>query len=1834
MMEDTNAKNADPRMPPVPPKHFPWGKLIASLIVLSIGGLGALYYAFTPGGGNNIDDADTVMVSDFNPTGDIPAGNTNINVDFNRDIVSANEVDRVSPVDLLAVSPPLSGQYRWISQSAFRFIPDAPLPDGTEFTVTIRDDILKKHHLVFGGQRIFSFKTQAFAIGNTGINFRYTDSKHKKLKALIDFDFNYPVDPQALARSLLIDIDKAGTVAFNVTQKSAGTHLTVETHQIATTKSARDVRLSFSRPLPSTVGNMSIRSFEQTLILEGKKSLKVESVQPEQRGDAFVIQIRFSSYVDPKRAKNYISVSPKGEYRFEQSWRYINVYGDFSAASSYTVDIKKGLTGEDGALLEHDFSRTVIIPDLEPSVSFASPGLYLPKKGSGNIAINSVNVKKINVAVTRVFVNNIVFFLGSGDNYGYYGGYEYGGTSPGNLGKQVFSKAVTVEAKRNKKVVTDLDMTGFVSDKYQGVFAVSVRDTDSYWRRETKMIIATDMGIIAKVAENKLMVFVNSLKTLKPYGNTTINLISKTNQVMASVKTDASGVATISNLATLSKEFTPYVITVSRGDDFSFLKFANTTVSAADFDTGGRTIPPAWQYRTYLYTDRGVYRPEDTAHLTGIIRDRDLTEPRSVPVKLTVRSMDNRIFKTFATKIGDGGLVSFDIDFPRWAQTGYYSAVLATSTGDELASLNLQVEDFMPDQIKVAAVTDKPAYNPGDTVNIDVTGTMLFGPPAANKYVEASVNIKPVVFKPKEYGGFSFYNSTKNFSGISRDLGDATLDTAGRHRFTYAVDTDFAPPSSLKGTVFVTVRDEGGRAVSGATTFDIHPYPDYVGLRKKVEGYATPDKPTVFEVIALKPDGKPFAGRNIDVALYRIVWQTTLKRDSRGYYRYVSEREESLVTTQTVTTSAAPTRVVFTPKEYGSYQIIATDNDGGASSSVSFYASGWGYSPWAMSKPDRLDIDFDKKEYDPGDTATVQIRAPFSGKLILTVERDSIEETHIVTMQENTASITLPVKADWAPNVYVVGTLIRSTEGLEEHAPARAYGAFPLHVSFKKYALDLAIEAPGEMRPDNDLKVSVSVPRGGPSAFVTLAAVDEGILQLTGFASPDPLKYFFSKQRLSVETHDLYTFLLPEVKSASKQSSSGGGADGERRKNLNPIAVKRVKPVALWSGVVRPDASGKAVINLHVPQFNGSLRLMAVGVRGDHFGAARHNVTVADTIVLSPTIPRFLAPKDSFRLPVSVYNNTGKDGSFTVSVSAEGPVTFTDGTLTLDIPSKSEKLAFFEGAAQNAVGAAVITVRAKGNGQKTADITELGVRPVNPLTIESGSGSVSPGNSATVQLPGDFLPGTVLPRVMVSGLPASSLGGSLQYLLKYPYGCLEQTTSKAFPLLYFSDLAKAIEPALFAERSVGYYVNEAIGKLESMQFGNGGFSVWPGVATSNNYASIYASHFLVEAKKAGYLVQDGTINGIRRNMDVIVSRPLNADSDYQRRSMLERRVYALYVLALMGDPDLGSMMYLNETQLDNMDTYSRMRLAAAFAYANKPDMAKKLLPAKIAPSTDTKRETGNNFNSPVRANAIILSTLADIDPHNPAVAVLAEKLAKSAKVGRYYTTQENAMALLALGKILHATGSGECRGSVTSGLSTLAEFDVTGVTLTDKELAGKKLTITSAGTGLCYYFWQLEGVKATGTAREYDVDIQVRRRYVNKDGMALDYRHVPHGELVIAEIEIQSKSDDISNIVIVDMLPAGLEIENPRLESRQGSDWLEKRYEKQQRLYPDYMDIRDDRLILFGDVYRNHPRVFYYALRAVSPGTFAVPSIKAEAMYNPVITSLASASSMTIEPRK
>lgn len=1785
-------------------KNARWLGIIAALVVIIAVCLG--YILASPPG------KVSVTIESFSPKGEVTQA-TNITIEFSQYIVDEASIDVQLDSVPVVFEPPIPGKFRWIARNKLRFFPEVLLLPSMRYTVEVLPEICKYENTYLKGNRKFSFYTQRFRVENAYISFNLADPESKKVTIVGTVEFNYPVNIEDVKKHLNIAFENGNKIPYQIITPQSSASIQLESDPMERWEKDKKIRLQISRDLLPINGNMGFSDdYVRDFVLKSKDKLKVEGVFVDQRGKYGNIKIRFSSPVNIDMARQFISVTPAIEYQIMANYNYIELQGDFEVPKAYTVNIRKGLMGADGSKLESDFSTIAVMQNLEPSIGFVGDGIYLSRTGSMNVGLTTINVDKVEIEVQKVYENNLVHLIHTGAVNDYEGYYWYNLEA---LGKQIHTEEIAIPQRPNEEVLTPINMRSYLADERIGIFAVVARDVERRWRYAQRWIMITDLGITVKGTGDQFLVWVNSLSTLEPVSDAEVTLLSMNNQVMDTRSTDKDGIATFRLTEATTEEFSPFLVTVSQGQDLSFLELSRRQIATTDFDVEGQPYL-RHGYDAFVYGDRDIYRPGEKAHLAAVIRGPKAMVPPPFPLKMEILGPDNRIFSEFVKTINDEGACEFEVELPVYAKTGRYVARAIVGKDDEIGRGGFSVEEFMPDRIKVKVSTDSESYNLGQDAKIQVEAVNLFGPPASGRAVESQYSIESSSFSPPQWKSFSFYDPSRQFSRITSELGKAVLDQQGKHTFVLNLPTGIQPPSSLRGIISVTVLEPGGRAVTSYKTIDIHPYFHYIGLRQTKEEYADVNKPKEMEFVVVDQKGQIAPGRQCEVSCYRITWNSILRRVDNTY-RYVSERQENLVNSFTVTSGSSPGKFSFTPQDYGEYRISIRDMQSVTSASMTFYASGWGYAPWAMDKPERLEIDLDKTTYRPGETAKVQIKSPFSGKLLITVEGDKIYHRQALMMKENTAEVKIPVSDTYKPNMYVSASVIRSTRSLERHAPVRAFGVAPLSVDCGENKLDISLEAPAEMRPLNQLKVSFTVKSAKRSERVnlTVAAVDEGICQLTGFETPDPFGYFFGKKRLEVTSYDIYSAVLPEIESATTPSTAAG--DEARRKRIGPVSVTRVRPVALWSGIIQTDKNGRGTATFDVPQFNGSLRIMAVAFSGNKFGSARKDIKVFDPIVLTPTFPRFIASGDRFQAPVSIFNGTGMADNFTVRLDVQGPVEKPEPeTHRVFLDSKAEQQVVFSIKAKNSIGKVTFNLSAVGGGEKAAITTDVPLRSAAPPITLTGSGVVKAGSEAQFTLPGDWVPDTTEFGLTISAFPTTQFAGSLQYLLQYPYGCAEQTTSRLFPLLYFNDMAKLVEPQLFGTKSPDYFIKEGMIRLESMQTPSGGFAFWPGEGSVNPWTSIYVSHFFVEARRAGYEVPDRVYNpmiGALQNH----ARATTYD-EHLRHWQLETKVYACYVLAVAGRPEKSVMFYLKNTELKNMSDYSQYQLAGAFALSGDTGTARLLMPATVT-IQDVTRETGGNFNSSTRAKAIMLDVLAEVDPDHPSVPKLVKGLMDEAsKYDRWYTTQDNAFAFLALGKMMRKQPPGQYRGTAMLNGVKLADFDPKDQQFSGKDWGGKTVTLSIQGTGTCYYYWKAFGIPLSPDIKEFDQELVVRRRYLDRRGQPIRYDQFQQGDMIVAEISAKAVTEDMDNVIILDMLPAGFEIENPRLESRAGIPWI-----KDTGYRPDYMDIRDDRMLIFAALPRQQERKFYYALRAVSVGDFVLPAVAAEAMYDPEKASVA-----------
>src|SRR5690554_650537 len=1636
-----------------------------------------------------------IRLTEMRPAGEIDL-RTNLTFVFSTHVVEKSEVGKTTDLPLVEFAPEIPGRFRWVSRKELRFLPETPFRPSTTYTAEINHDLFIKEDQNFSGNRSVKFSTTRIKVENVSMNLKTPKPLTRGLVVETRITFNHPVDRNELLKNMQMRLQGSRrAVDYHLQAEQNSRVFVLLSEPLTPGDREQTIELTLPRGFRGLEGDLGLAAeFKASGVLGAKKTLAVTGAVPQKDSASFWVALRFSERPETESFSNFIRVQPEVAYRIEADGNTVLIRSnDFKPENKYTISVLAGLPALNGYPLARDFSQVVTFGDLDPSLNFNSPGQYLSSRGHLNLGLETVNVNRINLEIRRVYLNNLVPFL---NNPNYHSSYYQNYIS--HIGEVIHSEIIEVTGAKNEVVTTPVNLGQYFTGARRGFFQVIAYDDDYRWRRDLKYVVITDLGMVAKMSGEDLVVWINSLSALEPKSRVRVTLLSKNNQTMAVTTTNNQGLAVFQNLRRRREEFEPFVILAEDGDDFSFVQLPASLISPADFDTRGRpTLEEG--YETFIYMDRDLFRPGDTANLVTVVRGPRVSLPPEFPVRLEIRQPDGQVFRELLGNTRYQGMCEFALPIPEYAQTGKY-AVRALIADQVTGTAAFSVEEFMPDRIKVTVTPDRPAYHPGDQALLTVEGINLFGPPAAGRRAEAAVTLNAEDFRPAGFGSYTFGDNGRQFTPVRQELGDEILDDRGRAEFVYQFPLGLTPPSKIAAVFQATVSEEGGRAVSSYQVAEFHPYERYIGIKPLSDGYGEVGKEYAAGYVVVDRAGRPVESRGLVAEVYHITWNTVYRRDAEGRFRYQSEEERKKIHTEELRGGPGEQVFTYTPRDYGRFQIVIKDpQENVARATLSFYAAGWGFAPWAMDNPDKVHLSLEKTSYRPGETARVQIKAPFAGKALVTVEREKIYAHQIVELTENTGMVSIPVKEDYLPNVYVTVHLLRPAGDREKSAPVRAFGTIPLPVDTSGRRLPLRLEAPEEIRPNTEIKVKVQAPGAGSETRVTLAAVDEGIYQLTAYTAPSPMDFFYGKKQLAVSSYDLYGMLLPEIEPAATTKAPAGDADAMdalRRRHLTPVALRRVIPVSLWSGIVTLNKEGEAEISLDIPQFNGTLRLTAVAFDGDRFGTAQEKRIVRDPVVLTPTFPRFAAPGDRFTVPVSVFNGTGEAGEFRLSPAVDGPVTVTgDTTRIVHLAEGEEKHFTFNLQAAEETGPARFRLTACGNNVTVEHTEELAVRPPAPFTRRLSTGTVTAENPLVFKLEDDWLPGTEEYSLVLAPFPSLQLAGSLQYLLGYAYGCLEQVTSKLFPLLYFDNLAQAAGSEVFKNGNAAAFLGEGIEMIEAMNLRDGSFLYWPGGNYSNRWSSIYATHFLVEARKAGYPVAD-------RVYDRALSYLKNLTKNNEEGAhALQTRVYALYVLSLAGEPQLSTMTYLKNHQFDRLDQYSRAQLAGAYFYAGDRETAALLAPVSSVAASGTRRETGGNFNSVVRADAVILSVLADVDPANPAVYRLVDRLNQAAEPGYWGTTQENAFALMALGKIMQKRTEGTYEGEILVDGSLHARFDSSReLELTGARLGQNEITVNIEGEAECFYFIKSSGVPRQLDIPEYDRGIAVRRDSLDRNG--------------------------------------------------------------------------------------------------------------------------------------
>jgi uncharacterized protein YfaS (alpha-2-macroglobulin family) len=1882
---------------------------------------------------------------------------------FDEPVVSPADVGKPLERRPYILSPQPAGQWQWAAADRLEFVLARKLPPGRVFTLkpAVEMEALTGRQVV--GLAEFRFQTRALALQSCLLENSDKTSVHFSLH------FNQPVHPSELIKNLsVLDGNSSEDLRPVSLSQETSDRIVIQANRPASGM----LRVRVLGALSGEGGQLALGGdFFQQIVLPARFSLLGVEVEHPGLEKEVSAEVRLSEAVSASLEPFEVRVSPPLEGNVSHfkvhpqggSWQ-LTLRAPFQCGKRYTVTVPGTLTSQRGQTLGEDQSVSFDVPDRAAMLRFDARKGILSPSGNMLLDLEAVNAHHVGLGAARVHANNLVEALRRP--------HDENGTS-----RTLPIKNVDLDLPPNVPGKLAVDLKGLI-DQTTGIYRVtaSLAEQDRTWVNTSSVVAVTDLGITAKRHKDGYLVWVTSIASAKPVGGVTVRAITFNNQTIAEAQTDDSGVAVLA--ASFDHPDGPaFVITAEKERDLSFLQLQKDrryeddesdydlavyrpSPAAGDSSSLFAERPRPKSYEVMLYGERGIYRPGEAIHMTGIVRDARGAVPPPFPITIRVTRPDGREVARLPVAIDFPGQGVFHVDYvtPADGQTGEYTFT-ATLPGseDSLGTEGVLVEAFVPVRLEVKAAPTKPRYEADEPIEANVSARYLFGPPGAGLPLLIMGDYFPIAFSSEKFKDFTFGSPV---GGRIRAFEGGRGDLDGEGRASVQLGAPDANGGLWRGEMAATVTEPGGRSVSSSFSYTLDLDDYHIGLRLPASRIVPVDAPVKLDWVRLAPGGEPVEEEAaLEYELSRVEWDWVLERVND---RPVWKSKERLIPAGKGTIAAAGDKGAIAVRcpQGGRYRLTvraveeeakeqaegkmpsprAGETPATLQTVVEFYASDAREAPGTLvEQPEKVEVVLDRGQYVPGAIAKVLVRSPFRGTMLLTVETDRVIDQQVLEMDDKTFEMELPVPLDLRGGAFVTATVLRAVDPKSEKwLPVRASGSARLVTDHSGRQVALSLDAPAKVRPGQKIHV---IARAGAAIdpanppVVHLWAVDEGILLCTAYRTPGPLGYFLVQRPHEVATVDVFGDLMPDYQRPAdirKIGAGGGEEPGDRKIRRSFLPIRTTQAAVVWSKAVPVGPDGTISADLELPgsgehgraDFTGELRLMAVAVAGDYYGSAQRPITVAAPLVVEASWPRFASPGDKFQVPVKLFNNTGDRCTVRLSLRATGPViavlasgtgaSGADESAPLRAAGKQDAI---NGVTLNASPAGTadlgeyellpgtprtiwLDAQAQAMGQVSADIiasptpptpgdlgessahAEFTVRPAAPLHSLAKIIAIKAGEGLRLEALDEFLPGTLRRTVEVSGQPSVQLRSAVERLLDYPYGCVEQTSSRLYGILYAPDLLLLETPLPQGQggarggdarvEEAGRMIHSGILRLWSMQTRNGGMAYWPGETEDCLWPSTYVGGLLAEARRLGYAVEKEFSDNLCDYLLRKLGEPSQEIPDNLRAEMCR-------VLAAFGRPQQGWMNRLSE-KVNDLDVAGRANLAAAFALAGRKDLALKMLPEGTMGLT-VPTSTGGRITSQTAQYAALLAALMDIQSDHPWVGLLAGRLDKSrAATGCWGTTLENAMCIAALAKyqLAHKEKS-EFTGTLkVEGGETLA-FD--GNRPARIKVAGDKpVAVETSGSGPVYLH-----VKAEGLAKEppkpYDNGLEVRRRWADLAGREIDPAKVRMGDLIVAEVYFRAvgvaNNASVENVAIVDALPGGVEVENTRLAvsakvtpipvpqvpapaalplavSRIGGTtpsttgasapssapaqaasapaplWpLSDAYRNAGPAAPTRVEWLDDRVVIF-DTVTYTPRVYRYLLRATCGGTFRLPQIQASCMYDPAFASLHGGGEVTV----
>ena len=1510
----------------------------------------------------------------------------------------------------------------------------------------------------------------------------------------------------------------------------------------------------------------------------------------------------------------YVAVAGAADSAISSEDQQICVEG-LKHGERYAIVIRQGLPSAVGEALLKSADYEVYVRDRSPQAHFAGKAYVLPRQGQLGAPLTTVNTSKVGIDVYRIGDRNLLAQTARDD--------FLKPVTPSRAteietqdGVKVWSGSMDVASTLNKDIVTDFPMLSAVGKLQPGVYLVTARPwkgstaPDNQDQDEspvaTQWMVVSDLGLSTMSGDDGIHASVRSLATAAALAGVEVRLVARNNEVLATKTTGADGRVDFDpGLSRGTGGSSPGLLVATLADDYGFLNLQQSAFDLTDRGVGGRDAPEALD--AFLYTERGVYRSGETVFLTALLRDAKGEAKGGLPLTLVVKRPDGVEYKRVS--VPDQGLGGHTLAVPllsgsaagKWEIDAY-----ADPKAPSVGHAEFLLEDYVPERLDFAVKLAKSIATQGEPIDFSLDARFLYGAPAVGLAVTGAVRLEAVAGSEiVGYPGFMGGMTDDEFTTVENQFSDK-VETDEKGHADLSVDLpDATAAKPLEAKVIVDVAESGGRTVERVATLPVHAKGVMLGVKEDFDDSLSGDDRATFEAIAVAPDGARTVRKGVSWSLYKISndyqWF-----NSEGRWSYEPVKSSKRIADGTIDIEAdAPTKFAA-QVGWGRHRLDIKSADG-EQTSITFDV-GWGGSASADT-PDNVVVTLDKASYAPGEEAKLRIASHYQGKATIALVGDKLERFIDVDLADGDNVVPFKVGADWGTGAYAVATTYRPLDAKAKRMPGRALGLAWFSIDDAARRLDIAINAPDKTRPRQatSLPIKIGGLAAGEEAEVTVAAVDVGILNLTGYKTPDPRGYFFGQRKLAVDIRDLYGMLIDGMEGAAGAIQTGGDQSGNLEGNL-----PTQPPLALFSGVVKVGADGVANVSFDLPAFNGSVRVMAIAWSKTKVGSAEATVIVRDPVVVTATLPRFLDLGDHSQMHIDLDNVEGEAGDYRLDLDIHGPL-----TAVADALSRTVKLAAHQRASivmpitAAGVGTATLDLRISGPGLSVTQRLPLGIQAGAPDIYHRIIHPLAPGANETISddLITEFVPGTGTISIAASPFGALDAPAVLQALDRYPYGCSEQTVSRAMPLLYANQLASLEHLAL--DPDLDGRVKQAIEREMTRQSSNGAFGLWAADADSDDlWLDAFVTDFLTRARERGFAVPQV---GFDSALDHLRNEVVNAADPGDGAG--EPLAYALYVLARNGRPIIGDLRYLADDKLAVFRTpMAQGQIAAALAMLGDRARAGKVFAAALD-SLDAERDNGlsrPDYGSVLRDGSALLALLAEAnlsqseiagDPVGRAAALVE----RARDASNYTSTQENNWIALAAEALAEH--------------GTLAQFSVDGQVVkgavyrkwSGYALGQKLVVVGNAGKTNAQLVTTVSGVPIVPEPAA-DQGYALERTFYKLDGTKIDLKSVKQNERVVVVLKITEKEARYAKLLVVDRLPAGLEIDNPTLFDSGSIDafsWLTK------DLDPVHTEYRDDRFVAAIDREPGQSAFFNlaYVMRAVAPGVYIYPPATAEDMY-------------------